>query len=158
MLCFVVPEDLPSFMKTNFSCWIISIGSDFLRWDYCYKSANVFLVARFSIAFTWNVNGKSVHVTLFFPPFFHVCRMCFAFLRESNLFAFAVYERFSSLFFFPHGIEDKCRKQGTKTIPRKSYKGAFKSTMTWSHAKLKQQGSRCFTWNVNGQADVCRFA
>ena len=44
MLCFAVLEDLPSSMKMNCSCWIICTESDFLRWGYCYKSANGFVV------------------------------------------------------------------------------------------------------------------
>lgn len=51
MLFFAVLEDLPSSMKMNCSFWIICIESDFLRWGYCYKSANGFVVLIKVISF-----------------------------------------------------------------------------------------------------------
>ena len=60
------------------------------------------------------------------------------------------------LHFLSHWVEANCRKNG-KTIPWKSDKRAFKSTMTWAHAKLKRQGCRYFTWNLKRQANVCCF-
>lgn len=51
VLCFAVLEDLPSSMKMNCSCWIICTESDFLRWGYCYKLANGFLILIKVISF-----------------------------------------------------------------------------------------------------------
>lgn len=44
------------------------------------------ILERFSTVSTWRVDGKSVHVILFFPPFFTFAGCALPFLRESNLF------------------------------------------------------------------------
>lgn len=101
----------------------------------------------FSIAYTWNVNGESDQVTLLFPPFFYVCRLRFAvsmWKSPISLFPWT----WDFLHFFSHKVDVNCRKKGIKIIPCKSNKGTLNSTMTWAHAKLKQQDSRYITWNV----------